>query len=89
MTESTERYPIAALHRFLEEASEEFRRLRFQATVNLTGSVVLLVFLARFALFLSVTYGWGPLQIRIRGPFIVDSLLLLAALAAVIWSLDV
>lgn len=89
MAESTERYPVATLHRFLEEASEEFRRFRFQATVNLIGSAVLLVLLARFVFFFSATYGGGPLEITMRGPFILDSVLLLAALAAVIWSLDV
>jgi len=89
MAESTERYPVATLHKFLEEASEEFRRFSFQATVNLIGSVVLLVFLARFVLFFSATYGAGPLHIAMQGPFILDSVLLLAALAAVIWSLDV
>lgn len=89
MTERTERYPVATLHQFLEETSEEFRRFRFQTTVNLIGSVVLLIFLARFVLFLSVTYGGGPLEIEMRGPFILDSVLLLAALAAVVWSVDV
>jgi hypothetical protein len=89
MTESTERYPVATLHEFLQEASEEFGRFRFQATVNLIGSVVLLIFLARFVLFFSVTYGGRALEIEMRGPFVIDSVLLLAALAALIWSLDV
>jgi len=89
MAERREHYPIATLHQFLEEASEEFKRFRFQTTVNLIGSVVLLIFLARFVLFLSVTYGFGPLEIEMRGPFILDSVLLLAALAAVVWSVDV
>lgn len=88
-TDTTQSYPVATLHRFLEEASEEFRRFRFQAMVNLIGSVVLLVFLARFVVFLSVTYGVGPLEIRMRGPFIIDSVLIIAALAAVVWSLYV
>jgi hypothetical protein len=89
MTETTERGPVATLHEFLEEASEEFRRFHFQATVNLIGSVVLLVFLARFVVFLSATYGAGPLEIRMRGPFVIDSILLVAASAAVVWSLAV
>jgi hypothetical protein len=89
MAETTERYPVATLHEFLEEASNEFRRFHFQATVNLIGSVVLLVFLARFVVFLSFTYGVGPLEIRMRGPFIIDSVLLIAASAAVVWSLAV
>ena len=89
MTETTERYPVATLHEFLQEASSEFRRFHFQATVNLIGSVVLLVFLARFVVFLSFTYGAGPVEITMRGSFIVDSVLLLAASAAVVWSLAV
>jgi hypothetical protein len=82
-------YPVATLHKFLEEASEEFRRFHFQATINLIGSIVLLVFLARFLVFLSFTYGAGPLETRMRGPFIIDSVLVIAASAAVVWSLAV
>ena len=89
MAETTEHYPVATLHKFLEEASEEFRRFHFQASVNLIGSVVLLVFLARFVVFLSFTYGVGPVEIHMRGPFIIDSVLLIAASAAVVWSLAV
>jgi hypothetical protein len=89
MAETTEHYPVATLHRFLEEASDEFRRFHLQAMVNLIGSAILLLFLARFVVFLSVTYGVGPLEIRMRGPFIVDTVLLIAASAAVIWSLAV
>ena len=89
MAETTEHYPVATLHKFLEEASEEFRRFHFQATVNLIGSVVLLVLLARFIVFISFTYGVGPLEIEMRGPFIIDSVLLIAASAAVVWSLAV
>jgi len=89
MAETTELYPVATLHEFLEEASKEFRRFHFQTSVNLIGSVVLLVFLARFGVFLSVTYGLGPLEISMRGPFIIDSVLIIAASAAVVWSLVV
>jgi cobalamin biosynthesis protein CobD/CbiB len=89
MAKDARDYPVATLHKFLEEASEEFRRFHFQATVNLIGSVVLLVFLARFIVFISFTYGVGPLEIRLRGPFIIDSVLLIAASAAVVWSLAV
>jgi hypothetical protein len=89
MAKTTERRPVATLHEFLEEASEEFRRFHTQATVNLIGSAVLLAFLARFVVFLSVTYGGGPLEIRMRGPFIIDSVLMIAASAAVVWSLAV
>ena len=89
MAETTEHYPVATLHKFLEEASEEFRRFHFQATVNLIGSVVLLVLLARFIVFISFTYGVEPLEIEMRGPFIIDSVLLIAASAAVVWSLAV
>ena len=89
MAKDARDYPIATLHRFLEEASKEFRRFRLQATVNLIGSVVLLVLLARFVVFLSFTYGAGPLEIHMQGPFIIDSVLLIAASAAVVWSLAV
>jgi len=89
MTKESRDYPVATLHKFLEEASEEFRRFRFQATVNLIGSVVLLVFLARFVVFLSFTYGVGPLEVHMRGPFIIDSVLMIAASVAVVWSLYV
>ena len=89
MAKDARDYPIATLHRFLEEASKEFGRFHFQATFNLIGSVVLLVFLARFVVFLSFTYGARPLEIHMRGPFIIDSVLLIAASAAVIWSLAV
>ena len=89
MAETTEHYPVATLHKFLEEASKEFRRFHFQATVNLIGSVVLLVLLARFVVYLSFTYGAGPLEIHMQGPFIIDSILLITASAAVVWSLAV
>jgi len=89
MAKDAREYPVATLHKFLEEASEEFRRFHFQATVNLIGSAVLLVFLARFVVLLSFTYGVGPLEIHMQGPFIIDSLLLIAASAAVVWSLAV
>ena len=89
MAETAERYPLTTLHEFLEEASHEFRRFHSQATVNLIGSVVLLVLVGRFVIFLSLTYGAGPLQIHMRGPFIIDSVLLIAASVAVVWSLYV
>jgi len=43
MTENNHQRPIATLHSFVQEASDEFRRFRFQATVNVIGSIVLLI----------------------------------------------
>ncbi len=92
MSEKREEYPVATLHRFLEEASKEFSRFRFQAKVNLIGAIVLLLFLSRFLIFVSVNYGPPPFhfdQGPPRPPFFLDLFLLLASLAAVLWSLDV
>jgi cobalamin biosynthesis protein CobD/CbiB len=87
MTENEDQRPVATLHRFLEEASNEFRRFHFQATVNLIGSIVLLILVIRSAFIFSITY--MPQGIRVRGLFVVDLVLLLASLAAVTWSLYV
>jgi len=96
MTEKREDYPVASLHRFLEEASKEFRRFRFQAKVNLIGSIILLLLLSRFLLFAFGYYGPPPFT---HGqfvcdhprppPFLPDFVLLVAALGAVLWSLYV
>jgi hypothetical protein len=98
MTEKRNEYPVASLHQFLEEASKEFRRFRFQSKVNLVGSIVLLLLLSRFLLFAFGHYGPPPFTHEQqsfnqghRPPpmFIPDFFLLLAALAAVLWSLYV
>jgi len=94
MTEKREEYPVASLHQFLDEASKEFRRFRFQAKVNLVGSIVLLLLLSRFLLFAFGHYGPPPFtheQLDHRPPplFFPDFFLLVAALAAVLWSLYV
>ena len=101
MTEKKDEYPVASLHQFLEEASKEFRRFRFQAKVNLIGSIILLLLLSRFLLFAfghfgpqpfihEEQYGQGlsPPKLPPR-PFLPDFFLLIAALAAVLWSLYV
>jgi len=101
MTEKKDEYPVASLHQFLEEASKEFRRFRFQAKVNLIGSIILLLLLSRFLLFAfghfgpqpfihEEQYGQGlpPPKLPSR-PFLPDFFLLIAALAAVLWSLYV
>jgi hypothetical protein len=97
MSEKTDEYPVATMHRFLEEASKEFRRFRFQATVNLIGSIILLVLLSRFLLFAFGHYGPPPFthdqtfipEHQHPPPFLPDFFLLFAALAAVLWSLYV
>ena len=102
MSEKDEEHPVASLHRFLEEASKEFQRFRFQAKVNLIGSIVLLVLLSRFLLFAFGHFGPPPFTHQmstIRNstgpplppspPFLPDFFLLFAALAAVLWSLYV
>ena len=105
MTEKNDQYPVASLHRFLDEASKEFRRFRFQAKVNLIGSIILLLLLSRFFLFAFGHIGPTPFMhdqynATMRpGPeppphprsffFIPDFILTFAALAAVLWSLYV
>jgi len=96
MTEKKDEYPVASLHRFLEEASKEFQRFRFQAKVNLVGSIILLLLLSRFLLFAFGHFGPAPFGVHEQPfdhhpppPFLPDSFLLLAALAAVLWSLYV
>jgi len=96
MTEKREEYPVASLHRFLEEASKEFQRFRFQAKVNLIGSIILLILLSRFLLFAFGHFGPPPFtheqgftQHPPPRPFLPDFFLLVAALAAVLWSLYV
>jgi hypothetical protein len=97
MSEKRDEYPVASLHRFLEEAANEFRRFRFQATVNLIGSIILLVLLSRFVLFAFGHYGPPPFtreqpfppEHPRSPPFLPDFFLLIAALVAVLWSLYV
>jgi len=99
MTEKRDEYPVTTLHRFLEEASKEFKRFRFQAKVNLIGSIILLVLVSRFLLFAFISFGPPPFnEERTFNPgrppsmmhfFLPDWLLLFASLAAVLWSLDV
>ena len=89
MTENNDRPPVATLHRFLEEASDEFRRFRFQATVNLIGSIVLLILVIRSAFYYSVTYLPDMRMRRLIIVNLVDLALILASLAAVLWSFHV
>jgi hypothetical protein len=105
MTEKRDEYPVASLHQFLEEASKEFRRFRLQAKVNLIGSVILLLLLSRFGLFAFEHFGPQPFthQRLLLNPgqtppmpapflpdlFFPDFFLLVAAVAAVLWSLYV
>ncbi len=95
MSEKEDEYPVATLHRFLQEASTEFNRFRTQAKVNLIGSIILLLFLSRFFIFVFVNIGPPPFNLR---PFrhdegfdfeYADWFLLFASLVAVLWSLSV
>ena len=95
MSDKKDEYPLATLHQFLEEASTEFSRFRLQDKVNLVGSIVLLLFLSRFLIFAFGNFGPAPFNMH---PFerefrfdieSADWFLLLASLAAVLWSLNV
>ena len=88
MSDKKDEYPVATLHTFLQEASSEFSRFRFQAKVNLIGSIILLLFLSRFIIFAFGNYGPPPFHREHIG-HVVDVILLLASLAAVLWSLNV
>jgi hypothetical protein len=95
MSGKDDEYPLATLHRFLQEASAEFSRFRLQAKVNLVGSIILLLFLSRFLIFAFGNFGPPPFNARpfeheFRFDFeIADWSLLIASLAAVLWSLNV
>jgi hypothetical protein len=86
MAERKEGYPVATLHSFRQEVSEEFKRFRFQATVNLIVAFFLLAYFGRLSFFL---YETAPFRSVMRIPLIVDVSLLAIAVAAVLWSLDV
>ena len=88
MSDKRDEYPVATLHTFLQEASTEFRRFRFQAMVNLIGSIILLLLLSRFMIFVFGNYGPPPFH-REHMSHVVDVVLLLASLVAVIWSFNV
>lgn len=79
-------YPVATLHAFLNEVSQEFTRYRLQAKLTLVGSAFLLVFLARFAFLL---YETAPLRTLMQVPLLIDAVLLVVALIIVLLSLDV
>jgi hypothetical protein len=86
MAENRNDYPVATLHDFLHEATREFKRYRYQARLNLVASIFLLFFLARITFLL---YETAPLRGLMRVPLLIDIGFLVAALAAVLWSLDV
>ena len=96
MSEPNDKYPLTSLHMFLEEASKEFKRFRFQAKINLIGSIVLLLLVSRFVFFFFVNFGPPPFErtgfeAGNRPPpfFHPDTFLIFAALVAVTWSLYV
>jgi len=97
MSDKEDEYPVATLHKFLQEASTEFNRFRTQAKVNLIGSVILLLFLSRFLIFVVVNLGPPPFNLRPCHPEegldfdfeYADWFLLFASLIAVLWSLNV
>jgi hypothetical protein len=88
MSDKDDEYPVTSIHTFLQEASSEFRRFRLQAKINLIGSIVLLLFLSRFIIFVFANYGPPPFHREHLG-HVVDVILLFASLAAVLWSLNV
>jgi hypothetical protein len=88
MSDKKDEYPVATLHTFLQEASTEFRRFRFQAKINLIGSIILLLFLSRFLIFVFANYGPPPFHHEHIEHYL-DLFLLLASLAAVLLSLNV
>jgi len=88
MSDKKDEYPVATLHTFLQEASTEFRRFRFQAKMNLIGSIILLLFLSRFMIFVFANFG-PPLFHHEHIEHYVDLFLLLASLVVVLWSLNV
>jgi len=88
MSDNKDEYPVTTLHTFLQEASTEFRRFRFQAIINLIGSIILLLFLSRFLIFVFGNFGPPPFH-REHMSHIADVILLLASLVAVAWSLNV
>jgi hypothetical protein len=88
MSDNKDEYPVTGIHTFLEEASKEFKRFRFQAKVNLIGSIILLLFLSRFLIFVFGNYG-PPLFHYEHIIRYFDFFFLLASTAAVLWSLDV
>jgi len=88
MSDTKDEYPLTTLHAFLQEASTEFRRFRLQAKINLIGSIILLLFLSRFLVFVFANVGPQPFH-REHISHIIDVILLLASLAAVLWSLNV
>jgi cobalamin biosynthesis protein CobD/CbiB len=87
MTEEKEVYPVATLHKFLEETSDEFRRFRLQTSINLVGSVVFLILVLVFVFVISASY--SPHARTPHGAFLTDLAILLAAAAAVAWYFDV
>ena len=97
MCDKEDEYPVATLHKFLQEASTEFNRFRTQAKLNLIGSVILLLFLSRFLIFVVVNLGPPPFNLRPFHPEegldfdfeYADWFLLFASLIAVLWSLNV
>ena len=88
MSENKDEYPVATLHTFLQEASTEFRRFRLQAKINLIGSIILLLFLSRFLVFVFANYGPPPFH-HGHIEHYMDLFLLLASLVVVLWSLNV
>jgi cobalamin biosynthesis protein CobD/CbiB len=89
MADTGDQYPVTTLHRFLDEASNEFKRFRLETKLTLLGSLVLFILIARFVFLISLAYWPWPLNISLQGFFILDSVLLTAALASIITSVYV
>ena len=88
MLDERDEYPVTSLHRFLQEASSEFKRFRLQAKITLIGSLVILILLSRFLIYALADFGPPPFEATTR-PDIPDLFLILASLVAVLFSVDV
>lgn len=94
MSEERDEYPVTGLHRFLQEASSEFRRFRVQAKITLIGSLVIFILVSRFLIYDLMDLGPPPYEAATSPlspprPDVLDLLLLVASLVAVLMTVDV
>jgi len=94
VSEQRDEYPVTSLHRFLQEASSEFRRFRFQAKITLIGSLVIFILVSRFLIYDLMDLGPPPYEAATSPlspprPDFLDLLLLVASLVAVLMTVNV